>query len=358
MELKLAFLGFGKVARAFARLLSEKRPQLAAQLSLRWRTTAIATANHGCIFSAVDLDLDEAARCVSQDYSLLGLWRTFDASNALHVVDNCDADVIFDTTPLNPINGEPSVTMIKRSLSRGINVVTANKGPVAFAYHELKALAIHRSVSFRFEGTVMDGAPVFNLAEYCLPGTTVRGFYGIINSTTNFILSGMEEGRSFEDCLGQAKQLGIAEADPGHDIDGWDATVKAVALANVLMGADARARDVERRGIRNLGGDETLAAANEGFAVRLVARAEMVAGQQLVIRVGPERHPRESLLGATRGTSNVLVLQTDLMGEVAIVESDPGIDQTAYALLSDLIRVHEDMLRGRRKRPQNRKDLN
>jgi homoserine dehydrogenase len=348
MELKLAFAGFGNVARSFSRILCEHRSQLATQFGLRWRTTAIATANHGCVLSGGDIDLEEAATCVSGGYSLLGLWRTFDATNTFHLTDNCDADILFETTPLNPINGEPAISIIRRALSRGINVITANKGPLAFGYHEMKALAIHRGVSFRFEGTVMDGTPVFNLAEYCLPAATVTGFYGVLNSTTNFILTGLETGRSFDECLLEARKSGIVEADPEHDIDGWDATVKAVSLANVLMGTDARPRDVERRGIRNLSAEEVRGAAEEGLAIRLVARAEIASGK-LMIRVGPERLPRESLLGAIRGTSNVLVLQTDLMGELAVVEYDPGIEQTAYALLADLIRVHEDMLRGRRR---------
>ncbi|HEU4386316.1 MAG TPA: homoserine dehydrogenase, partial [Blastocatellia bacterium] len=241
----------------------------------------------------------------------------------------------------------------RRALSRGISVVTANKGPLAFAYHEMRALAIQRGASFRFEGTVMDGTPVFNLAEYCLPASGVTGFYGVLNSTTNFILTGLETGRPFDESLLEARKLGIVEANAEHDIDGWDATVKSVALANVLMGADARPRDVERCGIRNLGPAEGQGAVDEGLAIRLVARAEMRSGK-LMIRVGPERLPRQSLLGSTTGTSNALVLQTDLMGELALVEFEPGIEQTGYALLSDLIRVHEDMLRGRRRRPPKR----
>ena len=349
MELKIAFAGFGTVAQAFSRILCERQSQLATQFGLRWRTTAIATANHGCVLSGGDIDLEDASKCVSEGYSLLGIWRTFDASNTFHLIDNCDADVVFETTPLNPINGEPAVTIIGRALSRGISVVSANKGPLAYAYHELRKLAIQRSAGFRFEGTVMDGTPVFNLAEYCLPGTVVTGFYGILNSTTNFVITGLEAGHSFDDCLLQARKLGIVEANAEHDIDGWDAAVKAVALANVLMGTDVRPRDVERQGIRNLSSAEAQGAADEGLAIRLVARAEIVSGK-LMIRVGPERLPRESLLGSTRGTSNVLVLQTDLMGELALVEFEPGIEQTAYALLSDLIRVHEEMLRGRRRR--------
>jgi homoserine dehydrogenase len=349
MELKLAFVGFGKVARSFARILTDLRPQTFAQFSLRWRTTAIATANHGSIYSTTDIDLADAASCVEEGRTLSGLWRTQDAPSPLSIVDHCDADVLFETTPLNPINGEPATTHVRRALGRGVNVITANKGPLAFGYHELKALAIHWGVSFRFEGAVMDGAPVFNMAEYCLPAARINGFYGILNSTSNYILTGMEAGREFDECLSEAVRMGIAEANYEYDIDGWDSAVKAVALANVLMGADARPREVERRGIRNISLADIRSAAESGLVIRPVALGE-VRADELVLRVEPQAVPAASTLGAALGTSNVLTIQTDRMGEISVTETSPGVEQTAYALLSDLIRVHEEMLRGRRGR--------
>lgn len=351
MELKIGFVGFGAVARAFARLLAARRSELFAQHGIRWRAVALATANHGCILSTSEIDLEEAARCIEDGHSVAGLWRTYDAVDSMSVIDSCDADLVFETTPLNAINGEPATTHIRRLLGRSISVVTANKGPLAFAFHELRALGIHWGVNFRFEGTVMDGAPVFNLAEYCLPAAHITGFYGILNSTSNYVLTEMEGGRSFEDALRETARMGIAEADSGHDIDGWDAAVKTVALANVLMGSDARPREVERRGVRNITQGDIQAAARAGRVVRLVAKAKTLP-HQLRLSVAPEVVPAASSLGATRGTSNILVLETDLMGEIAVTENNPGPEQTAYALLSDMVRVHEEMLRGRRGRRQ------
>ncbi|HKP10883.1 MAG TPA: homoserine dehydrogenase, partial [Blastocatellia bacterium] len=191
MELRLAFVGFGNVARAFARIVGERGSRLSSEFDLTLRTTAIATARHGCVLSP-SIDLNEAVACVERGQSLTGLAGVAAAPDAFTLIGDCDADVLFETSPLDPLAGEPAVSHIRRALSRALHVVTANKGPLAFAYRELTALAAEHHAQFRFEGTVMDGAPVFNLAESCLPGTEVLGFAGLLNSTTNIILSGME----------------------------------------------------------------------------------------------------------------------------------------------------------------------
>ncbi len=340
MNLQLAFIGFGNVARAFARMLAEHKLELEFRYGLRCRTTAIATANHGCITSDAGIDLIQAAACVERGGGLAELPESTAASDPLAVIESCNADILFETTPLSAVDGEPATTHIRSALTRGIHVVTANKGPIAFAYSELKSLAAEAGTRFRFEGTVMDGAPVFNLAEQCLPGVRVLGFSGVLNSTTNLILTGMESGRSFEESLAEARRRGIAEANSDYDIDGWDAAMKAVALANVLMHADSRPVDVDRDGIRNIRVEDIERAARSGMVIRLVARGKRsIDGVKLT--VAPEWVPITSTLGSVCGTSNVLMLETDLMGEIAILENEPGTGQTAYALLSDMIQIHE-----------------
>jgi homoserine dehydrogenase len=347
MELKLAFIGFGNVARSFARILCDRRSQLAERYDLTFRTTAISTGNHGAVLARSGIDLDEAVAIVERNESLNDLRGATVCGDSFNVIQGCGADLLFETTPLDPIRGEPATSHVRNALSRGMDVITANKGPIAFAYRELRALGQKRGAMFRFEGAVMDGAPVFNLAEYCLPAAQVLGFHGVLNSTTNIILTGMESGRSFDESLDEAVRLGIAESNADYDIDGWDAAVKTVALANVLMNADARPSDVERRGIRGITKEDLKAAAREGRALRLVARAE-ASGGGARLSVAPESVGLDSPLGCVRGTSCALVIKTDLMGEIAIFESDPGLKQTAYALLSDMIRVHEEGGRARR----------
>jgi homoserine dehydrogenase len=345
--MKIAFVGFGNVARAFARIIEERRTELARRFDLTLSTVAIATANHGSVRSPDSIDLINAVACVEQGGNLTQLPQTTPIADTQSLLEDCDADLVFETTPLNIEGGQPAVTHIRTALERGIHVVTANKGPIAFAYGELRSLAQEHEVEFRFEGTVMDGAPVFNLVDSCLPGARVLGFSGVLNSTTNLILTEMESGHSFEESLKEAQRLGIAETNADHDIDGWDAAVKAVALANILMNANAHPADVAREGIAGITIEDLKSASESGMTVRLIARARL-SERGIRLSVAPERVSVNSLFGSARGTSNVLILETDLMGELGIVEHNPGIVQTAYALLSDLLTIHRGFSRSKK----------
>jgi len=340
MELKLAFIGMGNVGRAFLRLLDRRQAELSTRYGMRWVATAISTARHGSLVSKVGIDLRGAVDRIESGRTIACLGQSVE--NAAEAIANCNADILFETTPLNPSDGEPAISHIRQAINRSIHVVTANKGPIAFGFRELSRLAAERHVMFRFEGTVMDGCPVFNLAEFCLRGARVTSLSGVLNSTSNLILTGLEDGLSFQDCLLEAQRLGITETDPDYDLEGLDAAIKALALANVLMEVDADTTTLHRAGIKEITAHEAKRAMAQGYALRLVARADRSpAGAKVTVM--PERVPRSSALGCVRGTSNVLLLKTDVMGEIAIFENDPGIDQTAYALLSDMLTIHESL---------------
>jgi homoserine dehydrogenase len=251
------------------------------------------------------------------------------------------ADVLVEISTLDPRQGQPAIAHARQALNRGLHVVTANKGPVAFARGSLRALARRKGRLFLHEGAVMDGTPVFNLVERCLPGCRVLGFRGTLNSTTNLILSRMEEGLSAEAALAEAQALGIAEADPRNDLDGWDAAVKGCALAAGLMGARVRPAEVRRRGTRSVTREKVQRVVDGGARLRLVVRGERKAGR-VRVSVRPESVPLgDPLVGD--GADNVLMIATDLMGEIGVVERGSTVDQTAYALLSDLLRVAEEL---------------
>jgi homoserine dehydrogenase len=247
------------------------------------------------------------------------------------------ADALIEITTLDRRRGEPAISHVRQALERGLHVVTANKGPVAFARGRLLALARRRERLFLHEGAVMDGTPVFNLVERCLPGCRVLGFRGTLNSTTNLVLSRMEEGLSARAAVEEAQSLGIAEADPRDDLEGWDAAVKGCALAAGLLGTSVLPSRVRPRGIGALTSAEVRRALREGMRIRLVARGER-RGRGARVSVRPERIPLgDPLAGA--GPDAVLVIRTDLMGEIGVLERGATVDQTAYALLSDLLRV-------------------
>ena len=337
--LRIALLGFGNVGRRFASLLRGDYGRVLRAAGARPRITGIATARHGSAIRPRGLD---PARCLA----LVRSGRALDAlhegpalASAADFIRRVPADVLVELTPLDPRRGEPATSHVRLALRRGLHVVTANKGPVAFAWRRLQSLARRRRRLFLHEGVVMDGTPLFNLARRCLPGARVLSFRGTLNSTTSHILGRMEEGRTAAEALREAQAAGIAEADPSLDLEGWDAAVKGCALANALMGGSVRPSQVRRRGIRGITAEDVRAAAAAGSRLRLVVRGRR-SGRAVRIAVGPERVPLGDPLSGG-GADAALVLQTDLLGEIGLVERGGDIDQTAYAVLSDLVAVAE-----------------
>lgn len=338
MELRLAILGFGNVGRAFARLLLRKAPTLEADYDLTCSVVGLMTARHGGAVDPAGIDLRRALTAYESGASLEDLSAAPPPEDSVLFVHACPADVLVELTPLNLSDGEPAVTHVRTALEKDMHVVSANKGPLAFAYRELCRLAASRELAFLYESTVMDGAPVFSIARAGLPASRVRGFRGVLNSTTNYILTRMESGTTLDQAVQEAQAMGIAETDPSADMDGWDATVKTVVLANVLLGADIHPADVDRTGIAEVTPSQLQAARARGHRIRLVCRAER-RGDGLVAHVAPSEVPLNDPLANLTGTSSMLMLQTDTLKQLGLLEFEPEPDQTAFGLLADLINL-------------------
>ena len=341
MRADLALVGFGHVGTRFAELLGERRQILLERYDLDCRIVGIATRHHGSALDASGLDAVAAARALRDTGRLApagGLSpSTLDVIAALGA-STAPLRVLIETTTLSIADGQPAIAHVEAAIDAGCHVVTANKGPAAFAYARLRDRARARGVSFLFEGAVMDGVPIFNLARETMPAIAVLGFRGVVNSTTNHILTALEDGEPFGAALARMQADGIAEADASLDLEGWDAAAKTAALANVLMDAQLTPHDVERTGIGPELADRARAARAAGRRLRLVASAERDGGR-VKAAVAPIELDAGDLLAGLRGTANALILRTDLLGEVAIQQLDGGLTMTAYALLSDLITV-------------------
>ena len=246
------------------------------------------------------------------------------------------ADVLFEATSLSARDGQPAIDHIRAALELGAHAITANKGPIVHAYEELSSLAVAKGRRFLFESTVMDGAPIFALFRDNLPAVHLHGFRGILNSTTNVILSGMEEGLSFDESLAKAQHLGIAETDPSNDIEGWDAAVKVAALVRVLMGVPIRLDEIQREGIGKLSGEAVRAARADNKPYKLVCRARRI-GQSVIASVRPEQVPLSDPLAGVAGTSSIVYFETDIFPGLAITENNPGLETTAYGMLADFV---------------------
>ena len=254
---KLAFLGFGNVGRALVQLLESKRAELRESYGIEFAITGVASRRLGwhsnpAGYSAADLNGDATAFTARGTGRLIPPGEADLLAGLKDWLAACQADVLFENTSMNPHTGQPAIDYIRTALQAGVHVVTANKGPVVHAYHELRELAAANRVRFLFEAAVMGGAPIFSLFREALPAARLQRFRGILNSTTNLILTEMENGSSFEAAVGKAQDLGIAETDPSFDVDGWDATVKVSALATVLMDFALKPQDIVREGIRGL----------------------------------------------------------------------------------------------------------
>lgn len=325
----LALLGFGNVGKALARLLLRKQEELHAHYNLTFCITGIATARHGALIDQDGLDLPRVL-----EEGLGG----FTPVDAIAFLRNCGADVMFENTPVNYETGQPAVNHIRTALELGMHVVTANKGPVVHAFRSLTNLAEGKGQKFYFESAVMDGAPIFSLFRETLPAARLIRLRGILNSTTNLILTRMEGGETFEDAVKYAQSIGIAETDPSGDIDGWDASVKVAALATVLMDAPTKPEEVDRQGIRAITPEDIRRAREQGLRWKLVCSVERSDGG-IRAKVAPEMVAPGSPLYQVEGTSSTVTFETDVLGPLSVVESNPGPATTAYGLLADFVNI-------------------
>ncbi len=328
-KINLALIGYGNVGKAFVRMLKRREDYIADEYGCTVEITAVSTKRKGSIIEQTglymeDLDLDKAESSVS----------------AFDVIDNADYDVLVELTPINIKTGQPAIEHIQRAMRRGKHVITANKGPIAWAYKELKSLAEENNVLFYHEATVMDGAPVYNLMRETLMGCEILEIKGILNATTNYVLKEMENGVSLEAAIKEGQRRGFVEADSSMDIDGWDAAAKLTALMNVLMNADITPVNIQREGIGNITKEQLDKAAKEGKKIKLLCHGK-IEGGKVVGSVKPQLVDVDSLYAAINGTASLVTIRTDLMGEISIIEEiyEPEIDQTAYGILSDLFRL-------------------
>jgi homoserine dehydrogenase len=328
-QYRFCFLGFGNVGRALARLIVAKSVELREQYGIDWKVVGVASRRIG--WRADEKGLDQSALLAARydqfpQHTDINEWLKVAAP-----------DVVFETTSLNPENGQPAIDYLKASLQAGAHTITANKAPIVYAFDELNALARANKKRFLFESTVMDSAPVFSLFRETLPAVKIRGFTGVFNSTTNVILETMEAGRSFEEGVRTAQELGVAETDPTNDVEGWDAVMKVCAIANVILKSSLRPSEVRREGIRALNPATLQSARNESKPYKLVARAKVREDGSIDATVRPEQVALSEPLGGVRGTSLAVHFELDTIPGLTITSHRPNLQSTAYGLLADCI---------------------
>ena len=330
-KLRVVMAGFGNVGRKMAAMLTEEREKYPGLAGLELEPVAIVTGRHGGLVDPRGIDLGRALAQYREQGGFPAAPMT-----ALQALETLDYDALVEISTLDIARrGGLAMTHVRAALERGRHVATANKGPAAFAYAELAALARKNKVRFLFESAVMDGTPIFCLGR-ALRGLTVTGISGIFNTTTNFVLSRLEAGESMASAVKTAQELGFAEADPANDLEGWDSSAKVSVLANFFMDAGIDPLRVDRRGISGVTPEDVARARAAGRRIKLVCRAWREDG-----RVRAEVQPREVEAGhyfnAVNGRAAALRLEFDMLGPLWILEENPDLMDTASGVLQDLL---------------------
>jgi homoserine dehydrogenase len=346
MPHKLALIGFGPVGQGLARILQTRGELLRQEVGIDLRIVAVCTLSKGSLYHPDGLAADKLLELVQQTGKLEaypdrpGLQRGWDSFTTIR---ESNADTVVEISYTNINTGQPAIDHCRLAFESGKNVVTANKGPVALAYKELAALAKEKGVRWTFEGTVMSGTPALRLPLTSLAGANITEVRGILNGTTNYILTKMEEGLSYDTALKQAQELGYAEADPTADVEGYDALSKLLILANVVMDVPLTKADVARQGISHLTPADVEQARREAKRWKLIGRVKREAGQ-VMAEVGPEMVPMTDPLAGVMGATNALTYETELMGPITLVGAGAGSVATGFSLLIDLINIERGNL--------------
>lgn len=340
MEFRIAFIGFGVVGQGLAEIFVEQETFLKKKYDFNFKVVAISDTMKGSVYDENGLDLKNLLELVKTTGKIDSYQDGIKGWDSLKTITDTDANLILEVAWTDLKTGEPAMTHVKTALKNKKHVVMTNKGPIALAVRELLQLAKENDVEMRYEGTVLSGTPALNLGLYNLAGSGITKARGIVNGTTNYILTEMEKGLSYEDALKQAQELGYAEADPTADVEGYDALGKIVIIANTVMGASLHKDEPPCEGITKITAENIIKAKEEGFRWKLIAGAEIKDDGSVEAYVRPEKIPLEHPLANIMGPTNALTYTTKYLGDVTIVGPGAGRAPTGFAILTDILDIN------------------
>ena len=341
----LALIGFGNVGQGFAQILRDRGDILASQFGVEIKIVAVSDLLKGSLYDPAGLSPAALLQAIQSSGKLDAVPAQQRGWDAFRTITESNADVIVELSYTDLKTGEPAIAHLRRAVQAGKHVITSNKGPIALRYAEIKALAEAHKVEIGVEGTVMSGTPALRLGTELLAAAGIKRIQGIINGTTNYILTQMEAGATYAAALAEAQSRGYAEADPTGDVEGFDAAGKVVILASLLMGSALSMADVERTGITQLTPQDIAAAREAGERWKLIGQVEITDGK-IIASVRPTRLPLAHPLAAVSGATNAITFTTDLLGDVTLIGPGAGRLETGYALLGDLLAMHRKLSRG------------
>ncbi len=338
-DYRLALIGFGNVGQGLATILRDSADSLAESTGARIHLVAVNTATRGSVYNPDGLNPARLLDAMARDGRLDAVPAPHRDWDVTRVLTDSNADVVVELSPTDLVTADPAVATLRAALTHGRHAITTNKGPMALHYPELSALAEANGLFLGIEGTVMAGTPVLRLGRELLAGSGMTRFAGILNGTTNYMLSEMRAGAGYAAALADAQARGYAEADPTADVEGHDAAVKVVILANRLLGGSLRMADVTTQGISRLTKDDIAAAEAAGECWKLIGSAE-VTPDGLRAAVAPVRLPLSHPLAGVSGATNAVTFSTGLTGDVTLIGPGAGRIETGFAVLGDLLALH------------------
>ncbi len=315
---------------------------LADKYNFHYKVVAISDIMKGSVYNKDGLDLAKILDLVKNGKKLDEYPTSVKGMDSLCTIKDTNANTIVEVTYTDVKTGEPALSHIKTALNAGKNVVSTNKGPAIKQAKELLDIALSNNIYYGFEGVVLAGTPVLNLVKYTLAGNKINGFKGILNGTTNYILTRMEEGMSYSEALKKAQELGYAEADPTGDIEGWDAVGKVVILSNIILEKNIGWENVERKGISNITKEDIDKAKSEGKRWKLIGSAEIQKDGSVQAKVWPEKLALSDPLAGVCEAVNALTFYTDELGPVTIVGPGAGRRETGFSLLINLLEINRE----------------
>jgi homoserine dehydrogenase len=342
MVYNLAIIGFGTVGQGLARILVNKKDLLERNNNFKFKVVAISDIIKGTVIDQNGLNLAKFLQDVQKEGKISGIKKSDFSS--VEIIENSAVNIVVETTWTNLETGEPGLTHIKKALALGKHVVTTNKGPIALAYNELSKIAKVHNAFLGFEGTVLSGTPAINLALRNLAGASVKTIRGILNSTTNYILTQMETGTTYRNALKRAQTLGYAEADPKMDVEAYDAAAKTTILANVVMNGNIKVTDVIRKGITDITVHDIRTANLKRKKIKLIAKVWRENGR-IQGQVSPKALSSTDILANINGTLNALTYSTDLLNDVTVIGRGAGGIEAGYALLSDMLALNQKLIK-------------
>ena len=336
--MRIILIGYGIVGQSFTKLLLSKLVDLYNLYGMKPRIVACVD-NKGSAIDTSGLDIQRLLE-IKKNKGTVGEYYTNKTSrlDPIQIIENIDAEIVIELTPTNLKDGEPGFSHITSAMKYSKNVITVNKGPLSVAFPSLIELAEYNGIMFKFSGTVGGGTPILEFAKRCLKGDRIVSFKGILNGTTNFILSKMEEGLTFKEALKDAQVKGYAETDPSLDIDGFDAAAKLVIMANWLMGMKVALEDVNRIGVTKVKTQEVSKALEKGNAIKLIASCE---NKKLVVK--PMEVSKLDPI-CVNGTLNSVTFSLEYAGNQTIIGRGAGGIETASAILRDMIEIRENII--------------